>query len=310
MDHTIEWLMEGDPAIRWQTLRDLLDAPKSKWQAERKKVATEGWGARLLSLQDNKGVWGGGLYAPKWISSTYTLLQLRDLGLPPQVPAAHAGTRVLLDGMLGKEKSEKFPEHLENMDLCIVGMMLALAVYFQVVDSRVDAILVHLKDHEMPDGGWNCRSKRIRVSHSSFHTTFNVLDGVRQVLESKNRKYRAAMRAAEGRALELLYQHKLFRSDKTNKIIYSRFVDLTYPFRWHYDILRGLDYMQRANVPRDPRAAEAIELLESKRLPDGTWKNEYRYAGKSFFDMEKVGKASRWNTLRALRALRWWNESG
>jgi hypothetical protein len=262
----------------------------------------------LLSFQGKDGIWGNGLYSPKWISSTYTLLQLRDLGLPPETPAARRGTEILLDGMLGKEGSKEFAPRLADMDLCIVGMMLELAVYFQVKDSRVEQIVAHVLAQQLPDDGWNCRVRRVRVSHSSFNTTFNVLEGVREYLESGARKYRAELVQAEQRAFELMFQHKLFRSDKTNRIIHPRFTALAYPYRWHYDFMRALDVMRRANAPRDPRLTEAIELLESKRLPDGRWKNEYKYAAKTFFDMESVGKPSRWNTLRARRVLEWWHQ--
>lgn len=307
MDAALEWLMQGDAAIRWQTIRDVLGAPKAKWQAERKKVAVEGWGARLLDKQDKRGMWGGGLYTPKWTSTTYTLLQLRELGLLPNTPAAQVGVRVLLEGMLGKPNTEIFAKHLSEMDLCVTGMMLSLAVYFGVKDSRSEQIVTHLLEHEMPDGGWNCRSTRSKVHHSSFHTTFNVLDGLREYVESRARKHRAEVLAAEQRAFELMFQHGLFRSDKTREIIHPKFVKFTYPFRWHYDVLRALDAMQRADAPRDARLSEAMEVLESKRSAEGTWKNEGKYGGKTFFDMESVGKPSRWNTLRARRVLRWWH---
>lgn len=305
-----DWLMEGDAAICWQTMRDLLDAPRAKWEAERKKVATTGWGARFLSYRDANGTWGGGIYSPKWISTTYTLLQLRELGLDNENADAQRGTRLVLDAELGAGQSQGLSEHLERMDLCVAGMDVALAVYFRVADARVDALIQHLLEYEMPDGGWNCRCKKARgVTHSSFHTTFNVLDGLRGYLEAGHRKYRAPILEAEARALELLYQHRLFRSDKTGKIIHPQFIVFAHPYRWHYDVLRGLDYMQRAHAPRDPRVSEAIELVRAKQRSDGFWSAPDPYAGKRFFRMEEGSAPSRWNTLRALRVLRWWDGS-
>jgi hypothetical protein len=308
VDQITDWLMEGDPAIRWQTMRDLLGASKAKWQVERSTVATTGWGARLLAHQDAQGTWGGGVYTPKWTSTTYTLLQLRELGLDHEHPAAQRGTNIVLDELLGQENTKRFSERLKELDLCIVGMCLTLAVYFRVDDFRREAIAQRLLEQEMPDGGWNCSlNKYSGATHSSFHTTFNVLDGVREYLEAGHRKHRAAFQKAEQRALELVLQHKLFRSDKTDKIIHPKFTTFAYPYRWHYDVMRGLDYMQRAGAPRDERAQEAIELVRTRHRADGLWSVYEPYAGKVFFRMETNSVPSRWNTLRALRVLRWWD---
>lgn len=302
--------MQGDPAIRWQTLRDLLGASKAKYQAQRRKVATEGWGARLLELQDKAGTWGGGIYTPKWTSTTYTLLQLRELGLEQDNAAAQRGTAILLDSMLGPDNTQQFSDRLQQLDLCIVGMCLTLAVYFRVDDSRREAIVEHLLDQEMSDGGWNCSvNKTSGATHSSFNTTLNALDGFREYIEAGHRKHRAAVLEAEERALELLLQHKLFRSDKTDKIIKPKFAEFAYPFRWRYDVMRGLDYMQRANAPRDERAKEAVESVRSKHRPDGLWSVYEPYTGKVFFRLETPSQPSRWNTLRALRILKWWDSS-
>ena len=300
--------MQGDAAIRWQTLRDLLGAHKSKWQAERKKVATTGWGARFLSYQDADGKWGGGIYSPKWISTTYTLLQLRDLGLDNENAAARRGTRLVIDELLGKEKSNEFTEHLPELDLCIAGMVLALTAYFGVIDSRTDALVRHLLQQQMGDDGWNCRfTKQRGITHSSFHTTFNVLDGLRGYLEAGHKKYRAEILRAEQAALEAVLEHKLFRSDKTNKVIHVKFTQFSYPFRWHYDVMRGLDYLQRANAPRDGRAQEAIDLVRARQGSGGLWAMQDLYKAQVFFNMETPGQPSRWNTLRARRVLKWWD---
>jgi len=304
----IDWLMDGDPAIRWQTMRDVLGAPAKQWQAEQRKTLTEGWGARLLSRQDNAGTWGGGVYSPKWISTTYTLLMLHDIGIPRDCAPAQQGARIVVDGLIGKRDDPQFAKQLADQDRCLVGMALELAVYFDIKDWRIEAMVDNLLDEIMPDGAWNCRKhKRPFPHHSSFHTTFNVLDGLRDYVELFKGKRTNDVLTAERNALELMLQHRLFHSDKTGEIINEKFVLMTYPYRWHYDAFRGLSYFARVNAPRDSRLREAVDLLISKRNEDGTWPNEYRYAAKEFFTMEGVGKKpSWWNTLRALRILKWW----
>jgi hypothetical protein len=304
----IGWLMEGDPAIRWQTMRDLLDAPAKQWQAEKHKTLSEGWGALLLSHQDKAGTWGGGVYSPKWISTTYTLLMLRDIGIPRDCAPAHRGASIAVDGLSGKTDDPQFTKRLANQDRCLVGMALEIAVYFGVNDWRIEAMVDNLLEEVMPDGAWNCRRhKKPYPHHSSFHTTFNVLDGLRDYLDLYKGKRKADALAAEQQALELILQHHLFLSDKTGEIINDKFTLFTYPHRWHYDAFRGLSYFARVNAPRDLRLQNAIDLLLSKRHEDGTWANENRYSAKEFFRMEGVGqKPSRWNTLRALRILKWW----
>lgn len=308
MNTVLDWLMAGDPAIRWQTMRDLLDLPEAQWQREQARTLTEGWGAQLLARQDMDGQWGGGLYAPKWISTTYTLLNLRAIGLPRTCQVAQRGAHLVLDGLSGQTCDDSFRQRLAQCDRCIVGMILSLSVYFKIDDDRVEAIIENLLEEMMPDGGWNCRKhRRPRPTHSSFHTTLNVLDGVRDSIELYGDKYQAELMRAEQSALDLLLQHKLFRSDKTGEIINHKFTLLSYPHYWHYDTLRGLSYLARANVPCDARAQEAIDLLHQRRRQDGLWPVENRYAGKVFFEMEKRSKPSRWNTLRCLRVLRWWD---
>jgi len=308
-----DWLMAGDPAIRWQTLRDLLDAPEAEWQAERRRTLESGWGAQLLALQDAKGTWGRALYEPKWTSTTYTLLTLIDLGIPPDCVPARKGARLLLDRMLGETCDAEFTRKLANRDRCIVGMLLQIAAYFDVGNpARMEAIVDNLLHELMPDGGWNCRkgrkmSNRPEPHHSSFHTTFSVLDGLREYVERCNGARRSEVLAAEQGALELLLQHHLVYSDHTGRVIRPDFMLLVYPYRWHYSMLRGLEYFARAGAPRDDRLKEAINLVKAKRRPDGLWPLEHKYAAEVFFNMEPVGKPSRWVTLRALRVLRWWD---
>jgi hypothetical protein len=304
----LNWLMEGDPAIRWQVMRDLLDAPERRWQTERRRVATAGWGARLLALQDSGGTWGRGLYSPKWTSTTYTLLQLRDLGLPGSNRAARQGARLLLDNLLGPAGSAQFAYRLNRLDLCVVGMLLSLGARFGPRDPRLPALRAWALEHQMADRGWNCNLTKLGAVHGSFHTTFNVLDGLRDDQERGGEA--GLIQAAQQRALEFMLVHKLFRSHKTGQVINPAFLKFSFPPRWHYDVLRGLDFFQRVRAPRDARLGEAIERVRQKRRSDGTWPLQNRYSGRTFFEMEKPGQPSRWNTLRALRVLSWWEGQG
>lgn len=306
----IPWLLDGDPAIRWQTLRDLQDAPAQRWQAEQRRTLEQGWGAQFLALQAPDGSWGNGIYSPKWISTTYTLLTLRDIGIPRDHPSARKAAALVLDRQLGARRDDDFMRNLAACDRCVVGMDLSLAAYFGIRDARVDAIVENLLAEMMEDGAWNCRRlRRPKPHHSSFHTTFNVLEGLREWLEvTPKHALRNDVLAAEKSALGLLLEHHLFKSDKTGKTINHQFTLLSYPPRWHYDILRGLAYFARSDAARDERFQDAIQLLGDRRRADGSWPVQHKYSGKVFFQMEKIGGPSRWNTLRALRVMRWWQK--
>jgi hypothetical protein len=298
----IGWLLEGDVAIRWQVLQDLLQRPAGEVLKARQRVAREGWGARLLSLQDVAGTWGGGLYNPKWTSTTYTLLLLRDLGLLATTRQAHAACRILLDRGFRSDGGVNFGS--ERSETCITGMVLSLAAYFQHEDGRVAEVLNHLLGQQMPDGGWNCRRWR-GATHSSMHTTISVLEGLR-CYELLGAGRLRDVKQAQERAREFLLQHRLFRSHRTGRVMRAEFKRMSFPPRWHYDILRALDYFRAVNAPRDSRLAESVEVICHKRRSDGRWVLENTYKGRSFFELERRGLPSRWNTLRALRVLRWW----
>jgi hypothetical protein len=302
----VEWLMQGDVAIQWQTMRDVLGSPAPRWRAVRQRVAREGWGGKLLDLCDPRGTWGGGIYGPKWTSTTYTLLLLRDMGLPRRTPAAAKGARIIVDSELGAADDREFARRLANLDLCVVGMDLALLTYFDARDQRAAAIVEQLLAAQRGDGGWNCAQKRREVFHSSLHTTINVLDGLADYARYRGKAAAAKVAEPIRRAEEFLLRHRLFRSDKTGEVIRSEFLKFSFPPRWHWDVLRGLDHFARTAAPRDPRLADAIDLLRSRRGPDGLWKLENHHKGREFFPLEKPGQPSRWNTLRSLRILRWW----
>lgn len=293
--------MEGDPAIRWQVLRDLLDAKESDWQSERAKVGTgNDWASRFLCLQDEAGTWGGGIYSPKWTSTTYTLLTLIDCGLISENPQAKRGADCILDSLVLENGNLK---DLKRWDLCVIGFYLHIGSVFLPRDERLPALLSHVLTRQLADGGWNCRADRLRnVKHSSFHTTFNVLEGLRAAAGS-GIVDQQTVREAESKAIEFMLAHQLYRSDKTGEAINENFTMISFPVRWHYDILRGLDYIRTLSQIQDERLQDPLQVLQSKKSPKGLWPIQQKHAGETFFNMEG-GRESRWNTLRALRVLK------
>lgn len=298
----IGWLLESDPAIRWQVQRDLLRMRKPRWQAEQARVAEEGWGARLLAKRGRDGQWGGGLYTPKWTSTTYTLLELRRLGLPGDHAAAIASANLLLEQRVWLRGPR-----LDYWEACIAGFALSVASWFRADDVAREALLAEVLNAQMPDGGWNCRRPR-GATHSSFHTTINVLEGLRDYVAAGGPK-RAAVRAAEARAQEFFCQHQLYRSHRTGRVVDAAMTKMPFPPRWRHDVLRTLDYFQAAGAAVDPRLVDPIAVIEGKRRPDDRWPLEPGQSGQTWLKLEPLGKPSRWNTLRALRVLRWWNGS-
>ena len=310
----MDWLMEGDPAIRWQVMRDLLAEDEGIIQKEREKVAGTGWGARFLSYQEPTGLWGGGIYGPKWISTTYTMLTLRRLGLAAANPQTRKGCQQLLergfylDGGINYFSSQKLSE------ACVTGLVLSVLAFFRYPDPRVNDLADHLLARQMPDWGWNCQDYK-GDRHSSFHTTISVLEGLLEY-----QKFRAQARIDIEAA-------RLFRSDRTGEIVNKRMLRIPFPPRWFYDFLRALDYFQDYYVWRskqnlgyadeeseiletrhhkDERFLDAIELLKKRRKSDGSWNMMRGPSGRVYFEMEPAGKPGRWNTLRALRVLKWW----
>jgi hypothetical protein len=298
----LSWLLEGDPSIRWQVLRDLTGAADATVERERRKTARDGWGAQLLARQTPDGMWGGGMYSPKWISTTYTMLLLRDLGLPPSNRQAQRACSLLLDEGFHRDGGIGYGWDRET---CVTGMVLSILSYFEYDDDRLDAVADHLLREQMPDGGWNCR-RRFGATHSSVHTTISVLEGLLWYERHRRRKARA-VRDAQRDGREFLLAHRMFRSHRTGEVIRPVFLRFAFPPRWHYDVLRGLDYFQAVNAPRDPRLAEAIEVVRQNRRPDGRWNLQHEFKAKTFFQLERVGAPSRWNTLRALRVVKWWD---
>lgn len=298
-----EWLLDADPSIRWQVMRGLTGERDDVVAAERARVATEGWGARLLALQGDDGQWGGGTYSPKWISTTYTLLLLRLLGLDPASDEAHAAIDRVRDGVTWDRRGNR-PFFAGETETCVNGMVLALAAYFGETGEHVDLLLERLLGEQLDDGGWNCEAPR-RSQRSSFHTTILVLEALLEVERSGTPE--SAIAAVRARGEEYLLQRQLFRSRSTGEVINPVWTRFSFPPQWHYDVLRGLDHFRAAGGAPDARCAEAIGLLQERRRTDGRWPLQHTHPAKTHFAMEEGdGKPSRWNTLRALRVLRWY----
>lgn len=299
----MDWLVDGDPSVAWQAQRDLLHRTARTWGKTRSRIATEGWGAELLSHQDPEGTWAGGLYTPKWTSTTYTLLLLWRMGLDPGHEGAQRGVEVLVDSARWVRGGVTFAKTVPAPETCISGMVVALAAYFGLIDERVDRLVLWLLGDQLEDGGWNCDSNRWDSKHGSFHTTITVLEAL-----SEYRSDRGCVQIDQAlrRGREFFLDHHLFQSHRTGEIPDARFTRFSFPPRWHFDVLRGLDYFASVGADRDDRLKDAMAVLDEREDDNGRWKLQNRWAGQEWFRMERGGQSSRWNTLRALRVRQWW----
>lgn len=306
-DAILGWLLDGDPAIRWQALRDLGGAAERTVQREQRRVGEEGWGARLLALQDPDGRWASGIYTPKWTSTTYTMVLLRGFGLPATHPQALRACQVLFDAGFWNDGGINFwTRHHQRSETCVSSMVLAVASWFQFDDPRVDQLAEHVMARQMADGGWNCLAMPGygNATHGSFHTTISALEALLDYERWRPAKVRPA-RTAQARGREFLLAHRLFRSHRTGAVVKQEMTRFAYPPRWHYDVLRALDYFRDCGAALDPRLEDGLRLVEQRRRADGKWLLQNEYRGRTFFRMENAGEPSRWNTLRAVRVLRW-----
>jgi hypothetical protein len=312
----LDWLLDSDPSIRWQVLRDLVDAPSEFVAAERARVATEGWAARLLALQGEDGQWEGGALFPArrsesagggnegqpWTATAYSLVMLQDLGVDPRADRVRRAVAQVSEHCRWEHAGQPF--FAGEVEPCINGMVVALGAYF---DQDVDGVVARLVVEQLEDGGWNCDVENGSV-RSSFNTTIRVLEGLlaHERATGGSAESIVARRRGEGYLLE----RKLFRRKSTGEVVNPSWLQISFPTRWHYDVLRGLEYFREAGDPPDPRVDEAIQLLRAKQQPDGTWLLENTHPGKVHFMLEDGdGRPSRWNTLRALRVLRWYGQS-
>jgi hypothetical protein len=300
----ISWLLEGDISIQYQTYRDLLDIDNPQL---RRKIESEGWGQKLLSCRLPNGHWGRSFYRPKWISSHYTLLELKYLAIAPENKKIKETLTIIFENKKGPDGGICPIGTVQKSDVCVNGMVLNYASYFQVKEELLKSIIDFLLSEKMNDGGFNCHSNRKGAIHSSLHTTLSVLEGI---LEYKRNGYSYRLKELEkasSEAQEFILMHRFYRSDKTGNIINPDFLKLYYPSRWYYDILKALDYFRLAGVEYDNRMDDATEVIKSKRTKEGLWKLPANHPGQTHFEMEKAGQPSRWNTLRAMRVLKYYN---
>ena len=305
----IDWLLESDPSIRWQTMQDLTDAPADQVAAERSRVATEGWGAQLLALRREDGLWDTGTPEPEWIS-LLALLQLRDMGLDASSEEAREAIGLVSDNATWHSRGpwHGTPLFAGEVEPCINGRVVTAGSYF---GQDVTGIVERLLGEQMADGGWNCEQEN-GSTRGSFHTTIDVLEGLLEYERATGDSARVT--AARERGHEYLLDRRMLRRLSSGELIDPAFTLFSYPTGWHYDALRGLDYLRAAGVTPDARVAEAIEVVRSKRDAEGRWLLENPHESELVnarlrdlaFDMsEREGRPSRWNTLRALRVLRW-----
>ena len=301
----LHWLLQGDVAIQFQVHRDLLQDEKSELQ---NRIAGEGWGKRFLNKRNKNGHWGEAFYQPKWISTHYTLLDLRNLCIAPDQPEIRDTIEMILAEEKGPDGGVRPIGSSQRSDVCINGKFLNYATYFCSDAKELESIVDFLLGEVMLDGGFNCMLNRSGAKHSSLHSTISVLEGITEY-EKGGYTYRLQeLLKAKKSSLAFILLHQLYISDRTGKTIRPEFLKFPYPTRWKYDILRALDYFQYENVSWDDRMSSAVEELLAKRNRDGTWNLNAKYPGQLHFEMEKAGKPSRWNTLRALRVLQHYNQ--
>jgi hypothetical protein len=314
----IDWLLGSDPSIRWQVMRDLLDAPEPDWTAERARVETEGWGARLLSREDEDGQWAGGAFLPRdfdfrewkevgqpWTATTFSLSQLREFGLDPSSERARRAVELIGASSRWDHDGEPFWDG--ETEECINGRVVADGAYFGV---DVSPIVDRLTGERLDDGGWNCERASGSV-RSSFATTINVLEGLLEYERATGGT--PASRESRRSGEEYLLKRGLFRRLSTGEPADEQFLTFLHPSRWRYDVLRALDYFRSAAAltggAPDPRLGDAVEHVRSRRSADGSWPLDWSLPGRTWFEVDDgAGKPSRWVTLKAMRVLRWWEQ--
>jgi len=297
-DPVIDWLLDADPSIRWQVMRDLTDTPREIVVAERARVSSEGWGARLLDQQRADGQWGDGVAVPFWWSNMYTLVFLRDLGVDPASERVRTAIDRVRDHVTWGPEFGNSPFFEGEVEPCINGRVVALGAYF---GERSDRLVDRLLGEQLADGGWNCEAERGSV-RSSFHTTICVLEG----LLAFEHAFGAAATVADARrrAQEYLLDRRLLRRMSTGEIIEPAWTQFAFPPLWHYDLLRALDYLRAAGVPPDSRVDEAVAIVVERRQQDRRWRLDVRHRNTLHEELAgEVGAPNRWITLRALRVL-------
>ncbi len=298
----INWLLEGDVSIQYQVWRDLLGSDKKELQI---RIANEGWGNSILSKRNSDGQWGDRFYQPKWISTHYTLLDLRNLNIPSNNEIVQETIELILQNNMADDGGIQLgPSTSQHSDVCVNGMFLNYASYFKTPEKKLHSIIDSILNEIMPDGGFNCRTTRSGAKHSSLHSTISVLEGFFEFIKAGHTYRKEEIISSQKSSIEFILLHQLFLSDRTGQIINKNFLKLTYPCRWKYDILRAMDFFQYAEIEWDNRMKAAIAVLKTKQNNEGSWNMPAAHPGQVHLVMETAGKPSRWNTLRVLRVLK------
>jgi hypothetical protein len=308
----IDWLLNSDPSIRWQVMRDLTHEPADVIAAERSRVATEGWGARLLALQAPDGRWAGSPWSHDWTDTFHVLELLRRFGLDPESEQARRAIGLVRENVTWRNAQFETPwadnRFFEGeVEPCINGNVVSTGSYFGVdMTPLVDRLL----GEQLPDGGWNCEVEN-GATVSSFGTTINVLEGLLDYDRATGGSAGAGVGEARRRGEQYMLERRLFRRKSTGEVIDPSWLEFSFPTWWHYDVLRGLDHLRDAGIKPDDGVAEAIGVVEGNRDPEGRWPLQNVHEGEAHFQMEEgEGQPSRWNTLRALRVLDWFAGGG
>ncbi len=319
----LDWLLDSDPALRWQVERDLVGAPPRAWEATRARVPEEGFGAALLSQQDADGQWDGGAYFPAgffgtpeseqpgqpWTATTWTLKDLREFGVDPAV----LGDTAERLAASSRWEYDDLPYWNGEIDVCINSYTLATGAWLGV---DVSALAAWFRDHRLADGGWNCVAEEPPQgaepsTRSSFHSTLNAVRGLLAYERlTGDESVRAARRAGE----EYLLERRLLRRLSTGDSVGDFATQFLYPNRWRYSALAALDHFRDASrfdgTPPDARLGEAVAIVRAARQPDGTWLQGARLPGRVWFDLDAPeGEPSRWLTLIGSRVIDWWDEN-
>lgn len=300
----LDWLLEGDVSIQYQTYRDLLDQERPDLKS---RISSEGWGKEFLSRRGPNGHWGVRFYEPKWISTHYTLLDLRNLCISQDHAEIQDAVNLVADHEKSNDGGVDPHAKKSGSDVCVNGMFLHYACYFKIEEAKLESVIDFLLDQWMPDGGFNCMSNRSGAVHSSLHTTLSVLEGITTYKQNGYGYRIRELDRAENASREFVLIHQLFKSDHTGEVIRKDFLKFPYPPRWRYDILRAMDHFQEAKMAWDERMRPAVDMIFKKRNKNKAWNVYAKYPGKVHFEMEKVGARSRWNTLRALRTFKYYN---
>lgn len=300
----LTWLLDSDDTLKYQVYRDLLNEIKPELQ---EKIYENSWTAKILQKRQPNGHWGLSYYQPKWISTHYTLLELKNMAISINLPEITDSINLIIANEKGLDGGINPSGGTKYSDICINGMFLNFTSYFRADEKNLASIVDLIISQQMPDGGFNCQKNRQGAIHSSFHSTISVIEGINEYLKNGYSYKKAELKNILYDSVEFMLQHKLFKSDKTGLVINKKFTVFSYPCRWKYDVLRGLDFLCDANIAYDKLLDEAISLLISKRKENGTWNLGAIHPGKIHFEMEKLGRPSKWNTLRAMRVLKYYN---